>query len=325
VKVLGVAVLLGLVLVCSAGAGTRANAPGEITFTAAKSYPKRDVVYGVRSNGKGLRTILRDADHQTWSPDGTGLAYYGFSNCHGFCVVNANGRGNREVLHADCGSGADIAWSPDDKRLALACEPGARIVVVGADGKHAHRVRTVGGSGFPQIAGLAWSPDGRTISYYETKLVKGKLRGSLEIVKPDGSRFLKLSSISGFAAVDARTSWVRDGTTLAFQLNEHFFGLFDFRHHVVANVQPGTWATFSPDGKKLAFVGKGGIYVTTAGSGKANQIVKGGSQPVWSPDSASLAFVGGGPRVAVVDANGRNGRFVTPKYVDLLDVAWRKT
>jgi Tol biopolymer transport system component len=321
--VLGVGVLLGLAAVCSAGAATRANAPGEITFTAAKGYPKRDSLYGVRSNGKALRTILRDVTHQTWSPDGSRVAYYGLVDCHGFCVAKANGRGNYEVLHADCGSGADIAWAPDGSRLALACEPGARIVVVGADGKHAKRVRYVGGGGFPQIAGLAWSPDGRTISYYATKLVKGKLRGSLEIVKPDGSRRLRLSTTSGFAAVDARTSWVRDGSTLAFQLNEHFFALFDFRRHVVANVQPGSWATFSPNGKKLAFVEKGGIYVVDAGSGKANQVVKGGAAPAWSPDSASLAFVASGPRIAVVDANGRNGRFVTRSWADVLDVAWR--
>jgi Tol biopolymer transport system component len=323
--VLGVGVLVVLATACAAAAATRANAPGEITFSAAKSYPKRDVVYGVRSDGKALRTILRDAAHPVWSPDGTKFAYYGGASCHGFCVANANGRRFRTLLRADCGSGSDLAWSSDGKRLALACEPAARVVVVGADGRNARRIRFVSGGGFAQIGGLAWSPDDRSISYYVTRLRNHKLSGSVELVKPNGSRVLKLSTVSGFSAIDARTSWTRDGSTLAFQLSPKFFALFDFRRHVVGNVSPGSWPVFSPDGRKLAFVQDAGIYVTVAGSGKANQVVKGGSQPVWSPDSQSLAFVADGPRIGVVDANGRNGHFVSRKYVDVLDVAWRRT
>ena len=324
-RVLGA--VLGIVLAagaCAASAATSARSPGEITFTAAKTSPKRDAIYGVRSDGSGLRTILRDAARPAWSPDGKRFAYYGGAGCRGFCVADANGRNRRLLFGADCGSGSDVAWSRDGTRLALACAPGARIVVVRANGTTARRVRSVTGTGFPQIGGLAWSPDGRTIAYYTTRLQKGKLRGAIEIAKPDGSKTMRLSTVRNLSAVSARASWTRDGTTLAFQLDPDFVGLFDFGRRVVANVVGGSSPAFSPDGTKLAFEQDGDIFVAAAGKPKAAQVVKGGAAPVWSPDSRALAFVAQGGRVGVVNADGSGGRFVTGRYVDLLDVAWRR-
>src|SRR6266545_3154456 len=166
--------------------------------------------------------------------------------------------------------------------------------------------------------------EAQTIAYYTTRLQKGKLRGAIEIVKPDGSKTMRLSTVRNLSAVSARASWTRDGTTLAFQLDPDFVGLFDFGRRVVANVVGGSSPAFSPDGTKLAFEQDGDIFVAAAGKPKAAQVVKGGAAPVWSPDSRALAFVAQGGRVGVVNADGSGGRFVTGRYVDLLDVAWRR-
>jgi Tol biopolymer transport system component len=306
VKVLGV-VAFALVIACAASA---APSPGEVTFAAKTA--RGAVLFGVRSDGSGLRAILRGAGRLAWSGSGTRVVYTG---CGGFCVADAYGRNRRPLFR--CAGASDAAWSRDG-RVAVGCS--GRIVSVRFDGKGARTVRTSSGATF---SGLAWSPDGRTISGYEVGRKNGKLRAWLEIVRSDGSRVKKLSSLHNVAARRGRTSWSSDGGTLAFQLEPGLFGLFDFRRQVVANIVQGSSATFSPDGQKIAFVGPAGLYVANAGSKNATQVARGGALPRWSPDSRMLAFVGGGRRVGVIGSDGHGGHWITPLYAAVLDLEWR--
>jgi len=302
--------------------GAAARSPGEITFSAATRVPKIFTLYGIRSDGTGLRVIRKNVSFPTWSRDGSRFVYNG---ARGFYVAPSNGRSARLVLRASCGSGSDTAWSRDGSRLALACTPDgkhSRIVVVRPDGTHATRVRLAGGTGNPQLGGLAWAPDGKSLAFYETALVKGKgLLGRLATVAPNGSRLRQLASIRGFASLDERPSWRPDGKTIAFRKDGSHFALLDVRTGRVTRVMRGFSPEFSPDGRKLVF-SRGGENVARAdGTGAVRVAV--GVTAVWSPDSKALAYVVTGPRVALVDADGRNRRLLTRPYLDMLDLEWR--
>jgi Tol biopolymer transport system component len=75
--------------------------------------------------------------------------------------------------------------------------------------------------------------------------------------------------------------------------------------------------TWSPDGRKIAFVRSGHVYVmNTDGSGEQNltNSPTGAAAPAWSPDGRRIAFLRAGPATAwgwdvyVMDADGRGPR-----------------
>ena len=306
--------------------GSDSGPSGEITFTAATSYPKVFTLYGVRSDGTGLRIILRNVSIPKWSPNGARFVYYG---TRGFYVAGANGHHVRLVLSARCSDGSDDAWSADGSLLALACTTtGAdlgfrsRIVVVRADGTRAHRVHSAGGAGNPQLGGLAWSPNG-ALAFYETRLSKARrLDGSLFTVSADGTHVRRLAAVHGFVSLDERPSWRRDGRMLAFRQDAQHFALLDLRTHRIRRVVRGTAPVFSPDGTRLA-LSRDGLYVARNDASRPVRVA-GGVLPAWSPDSRELAYMLVGPRVGIVQADGRNRRTLTRSYVDMLDLEWRR-
>lgn len=53
----------------------------------------------------------------------------------------------------------------------------------------------------------------------------------------------------------------------------------------------GTQPQWSPDGKQIAWTGKGGVWVAKASGAKAKLVAKGGSLPTWSPSATRLAYL----------------------------------
>ena len=170
-----------------------------------------DLVYTVNRDGKGLKLLVpcdfadkcHLVDTPAWSPDGSKIAVeYGLSNPSyvdsynfdaGIWVVNANGKGLRQVTQLTPGTSWDRGpqWSPDGKRL----------VFVRADLKlQADAVFTVklDGSDLVQVTpwelnagdGPDWSPDGKWL-LFRTEPADG----SSNVYKshPDGSRLTNLT------------------------------------------------------------------------------------------------------------------------------------
>jgi len=181
------------------------------------------------------------------------------------------------------------AWSPDGERLALA----------GWDERHPSRagiytVRAADGSDLIQITKaadgsihepIAWSPDGRRILFFVEAGPVGPVThaGDLFVVSVDGTDLQQLNPPGVlFGRVTAA----------------------------------GTAATWSPDGREVAFGGldaeagdgRGAVFIVDVESGDTTQLSESGnsfSSVGWSPAGEWIAYSGfGAPAVSLADPDG---------------------
>jgi WD40 repeat protein len=157
-----------------------------------------------------------------------------------------------------------------------------------------------------EITGVAWSPDGERLA-----LMFGALSAD--------SRYL------GFHLIDPRTG---SDQHISAQKMVPTFGCFS-----------PSYLTWSPDGKRLAYVcrgigtapdGSGGIYTIRPDGSERRLIATGPFQafsPTWSPDSKRIAFVSnrtGDNDIWVMSAAGKDAHDLTGDDEDIGDVdpAW---
>ncbi len=133
----------------------------------------RVLVSGISYSSLGLTT-------DSWSPDGTHIAYIGADQeIH---VVNADGS-NDYIIYNEyvnwCGGTIPARWSPDGKQIVFT-EPdmyNTNILVINANGTEQHIItKTIKGC---VGSALDWSPDGRMILYNDDS--------GLRIIRPDGT------------------------------------------------------------------------------------------------------------------------------------------
>lgn len=167
---------------------------------------------------------------------------------------------------------ADVAWSPDGRRLAYGCRNDftpwapARIFTIRSNGTDRRLLRTGTRTAFAP----SWSPDGTQIVFatwrqpveavqWDTTIPAKHVRSSIYVVRLDGSG-------RRLVARDAATpDWSPDGGTIAYD---------------------------SPDGVKL--VSPFGVDLTP----RAGRIASPGV-PSWSPDGALIAVATSGGTVLV--------------------------
>jgi Tol biopolymer transport system component len=88
----------------------------------------------------------------------------------------------------------------------------------------------------------------------------------------------------------------------------------------------------SPDGSKLAFARRDGIYVRSMAGGTSRRIVRNAEHPEWSPDGSYLAFTrdvqcneaGCSGRVFIVRATGGRARALGPRIFDIGPLSWSR-
>jgi TolB protein len=171
----------------------------------------------------------------------------------------------------------------------------------------------------------AWSPDGRKIAYVSRR---DQNSWDLYVVDADGSGPRKLTSVAS-----ASTAWSPDGRKIAFQgarlprrePQEVGPGRPSGLFHINADgsgrqmlARPGAHPTWSPDGRKIAFLGGGEIYVVNADGSGRRRLTQRGGPPTWSPDGRKIAFLSptcdhGCYHVYVVNADGSGERRLTRK------------
>jgi Tol biopolymer transport system component len=197
-----------------------------------------------------------------WSPDGRRLAFglrdAGLST--GLAIVRANGTGLRRLPQLTGPYGAP-AWAPSGRRLLFPGEGG--LFTARTDGKGLRRVtsmRTVFESAWSRRGVIAFAHD-----------------NGLYTVRPDGSRLRRLVRDRYNASAPASPDWSPYGSKLAFSFAD--------------SVDPE-------------------VHVADAASGAHRRLTtRGGSEPAWSPDGRFIAFIRSGD-LYVMRSDGSRERLI---------------
>jgi Tol biopolymer transport system component len=271
-----------------------------------------DELYVMNADGTGLRRLTRNTElgDPAWSPNGRKLVFVerverGGAPCRpaGRCheeiyVINADGTGLRRLTRNAVFDGNPV-WSPDGRRIAFVRDRDrqtANIFVMNADGSDQRRL-TPNLRRRPWIE-LAWSPDWKKIAF----VASGGHRGAADIfvMNADGSG---LRNATNTVTTSYDFAWSPDGRRIAYLegslggapltvVNADGTGKQQLTGPLMVDLGSPSW---SPDGRTLAFTGRGGdIYVVHAEGSGLRKLTAGPGWDVgarWSPDGRRILFL----------------------------------
>ena len=294
----------------------------QLAFVAAQ--PGSRGIYVLTLDGGALRQVTHDdfvGDLSAWSPDGKYLYYASAS--HNIAYFNdmyrvpAEGGTPMRVLHEDYVAESEPAPSPDGASLAFVRNgytqwwrrghshmDQSEIVVAQPASKRYESITNGDGKDHWPM----WSPDGKTLYFVSDRAGSDELWS-----RSSDGKLRQLTTLH-----DGRVLWptiARDGKLIAFERAMRIWtydvasgtthelpitprGLPDAvvgaRHLTLSNRFSAL--DLSPDGKKLAFVGRGRVFAASASDGGESQLVTmhdGAAYdlPTWAPGSRRIAYV----------------------------------
>jgi Tol biopolymer transport system component len=230
------------------------------------------------------------------------------------------------------GDESSASWAPDSERVVFSGRENRGLVVSDLRG---HNRRLLRGE---LTWTPAWSPDGDWIAYVTESRVSGAVL--VYAIHPDGSGRKQVSDYAP-AGTD-RLAWSKDGR-LAFvggvwdssELGLVIVDVAAGSSHQLAEAVDGGTPSWSPDGKRFAYVTEVGrshraVLFTIGSAGRRKlRVVRAApgeyfDSPVWSPDGKRLLFVrtrwagkdldGELPQIWTVRRDGSDQRALTRGY-----------
>jgi hypothetical protein len=203
--------------------------------------------------------------------------------------------------------------SPNGSQLAWVEGSTWRIWVANTDGTGAH----VFGSSFAQagIGQIAWTPQGMVVdSNYTLFLLSatGK-RTKLSLVGD------QLFSVGGTRAASGSGQGSGPITVVGLLTRK----VTRVGSPAVGNGEP----SLSPDGRRVAWAGPGGVSIAPASGGGVRELVSGGSCPLWSPDGRSIAYLTlarNGQDLHVIAAAGGSSRLLATRAGRCGTLVWSR-
>jgi Tol biopolymer transport system component len=228
----------------------------------------------VAADGSGLTRLTDNPENDlwaTWWPGGRCLSFSTErSGSPAFYWIKADGTDPQRLPHDWPGRVSEPSVSTDNKRIAFMMRAGkeSHIYLLAFDESTpaAVKLTSVG----PNNWGPVWSPDGTKIVFYSDRLGQG--RDQIFVVNADGSNETQLTNDS---FNNVFPSWSPDGRQIIFASNREGQGSIYVMDADGSNLRrlnlgmPALMARWSPDGKKLAFIGGGSfpdtqIYIMNA-------------------------------------------------------------
>ena len=224
----------------------------------------------IRPDGSGFRTILKfkaesgdncTIERAAWSPNGRSVLY---STHRGIWTLRADGKRRRSLLDV----GTDAAWSPNGREVVfvMPVEEGRAGALFSArrDGVGLRRISPPIES---QIYGPSWSPDGRTIAFTRWH----NSQESIWAIGANGSRLRQV------AEVGRMPDWSPDSRRIVFTDRMSILTVApdgSRRRLVTPPLLESETAqvTYSPDGRKIAFVREARAWVMTAAGKRAHPV-----------------------------------------------------
>lgn len=281
----GLAAVAAFVVPAASAHAAYPGANGKIVFERKKDQFASNsdpwtVSAGNLDTAEKLVKIREDAYNFVYSPNGKKIAFDAFVPSQEIVVMRANGTRAKVITKKidKCIGKTFPTWSPNGKKIAFTClnSKGFNqhdVWSVNADGTGVKQITKTHSAYFPR-----WSPRGDKIAYTS-------YGGTIYTVPAGGgaSTILSEEAPGGvFGGTWQRVDWAPNGQTLV--------------------------ADSSGDG----------IYTVNATSGATSgDLADSGSEPVFSPDGKKILFVGGAQSSGskldlwMMDANGANKRRVT--------------
>jgi Tol biopolymer transport system component len=260
-----IAALAGLAALLTAVPSAAQVGSGRIAYAR-----EGEGIYTVAPDGSALVLLKSGLLRQArWSPDGSRIAFVGYTGQYELHVMNADGTGDHIVATDATGGTIWLSkqpWSADGSRLAWGPAREGDIYTASAAGGDVRRITTDG----RQKESPVWSPTAPQLAY--AALVPGSSASSWELfsARDGGSAPVQITS-GGFQ--NMQPSWSPNGSSIAFVRT--------------VNSERAIYAVH-PDGTELHRV------VGFSGSDAAGE-------PAWSPDGSKIAYTN--------NANGRSAPY----------------
>jgi Tol biopolymer transport system component len=293
--VVAVALALAATSTASAQPQRSAGTPQWILFTARQPGLGSEQIFRVQSSGKGLKQLTKGADASeapAFSPDGKRIAFARVGA--GIYTMNVDGTGLRAVTHN--GRDSFPTWSPDGTQIAFIrpVTTAWKVYVSSASGANARELTKSPPAGRPSWTsrGLLVPTNGALAkidprSGQVQKLFNAVIDASIGIdstaVAPD------LSSVTSVGPLPPDPGDTGCGDGVPCQRYALYFQNLHTQNMPKILLRNGGPATYSPDGKSLAFISENALVLRVLASGASKSIKTGkyapttSTPPAWQP------------------------------------------